>query len=252
MPPKGELVLQVIQDLISMALEGLHLMTWADMGAEMAEKAFLSTGEEKVAGLLLAAGSSTRMGQPKQLLSVGGQTLLRKVLGEALNSDLDKVVLVLGYRAEEIRKRLGRVVGDPRLAVVENSGYEKGISSSIIVGLSTIQESHGHVMILLGDMPFIDSGLVNHLIRRYLDSGSPLGAIKKGTRRSHPVIFSHRLYHELLALKGDRGARELFRKYSDLACLVEPEGFFDDRDIDTPEDFAGFQTTLCSPDSQGT
>jgi molybdenum cofactor cytidylyltransferase len=192
---------------------------------------------ERAAGILLAAGASTRMGKTKQLLPIDGSTLLERILSEALKSHLDRVVLVLGHQAEEIRKALGYTLKHAKLVVVENIQYEQSISSSIIVGLSAIEETHDHVMILLGDMPHIDTALINLLLHQYLASRLPLGAVTIKAKRSHPVIFNRSLYFELHKLRGDVGARALFRKYSDRVCLVEPEEFYDDRDIDTPEDY---------------
>jgi molybdenum cofactor cytidylyltransferase len=99
-------------------------------------------------------------------------------------------------------------------------------------------------MILLADMPHIDADLIDLLIRRYLDSRLPLGAINFKAKRTHPVIFSRKLFHELHNLKGDVGARNLFTKYADQVCLVEPEKFYDDSDIDTPEDLSKYRKTL--------
>ncbi|MFH1241470.1 MAG: nucleotidyltransferase family protein [Pseudomonadota bacterium] len=197
-----------------------------------------------VAGLILAAGSSTRMKRPKQLLPFGEETLLGRILREGLSSDLDLVVLVLGHKAKEIRRNLGPLLDHPRLKVKENRDYRKGISSSIIVGLSEIEGIYDHVMILLGDLPNVDSNLINLLIQRYLDSHLPIGAIRVRNRRTHPVIFGRELYPELYLLKGDTGARTLFDRYGQRVCLVDPERPFDDRDIDTPEDYAQFQRSL--------
>ncbi len=195
---------------------------------------------ENTAGIILAAGASERMGKAKLLLPAGGGILLERVLNEALNSDLDRVVLVLGHRAEVIRSKLGGVLAHPKLSVVENKQYRQGMSSSIITGLVEIEDAYDHVMILLGDIPHVDARLINHLLRRYLDSRLPIGAVKTGTKRSHPVVFSRKLYGELHRLKGDVGGRPLLDKYSSRICLVEPETPYDDRDIDTPEDYAAF------------
>ena len=199
---------------------------------------------KRVAGILLAAGASTRMGKTKQLLPFGEKTLIERVLVEALNSELDKVVLVLGYQAVEIKKIINPVSPQPKLSIIENRQFKQGISSSIITGLSEIENTHDHVMILLGDMPFIHRDLINLLIRRYLKSGLWIGAIKGQDRPAHPMIFSRQLYPELLILRGDVGAKALFTKYSDQVCLIQPEGPYNDRDIDTPEDYAGFQISL--------
>ena len=194
----------------------------------------------KVAGLLLAAGSSTRMGKPKQLLPAGLGTFLERILNETLKSDLDKVILVLGHRFNEIQAALGQILQHSKLKVIENKQYKEGISSSIIAGLSEVEESHDHVMILLADIPHINADLINHLLIRYLESRLPLGAIKIKAKRSHPVIFNRRMYHELHKLRGDVGARNLFIKYSDRVCLVEPDTFYEDSDIDTPKDYLKF------------
>jgi molybdenum cofactor cytidylyltransferase len=199
---------------------------------------------ESVAGIVLAAGESTRMGRPKQLLQAGGGTLLERIINEALRSDLDEVILVLGHKYEEIRATLGQVLQHPNLKVIENRKFKKGISSSIIAGLSEVEDNHDHVMILLADMPYIDANLIDLLLRRYIDSRLPLGAIKLKTKRTHPVIFSRKLFHELHNLKGDVGARNLFKKYADQVCLVEPVGFYDDSDIDTPESHAKYRKIL--------
>lgn len=196
------------------------------------------------AGILLAAGTSSRMGKPKQLLEVGGQPLLARIINEALNSDLDTVVLVLGHQAEDIRDAIGQVLRHPKLKVIDNKLYEQGISTSIIAGLSEAEKNSDHVMILLADMPHINAGLINFLLKRFLNSRLPLGAVKIKGKRSHPVIFNRKLYHELHQLNGDAGAKDLFLRYSGQVCLVEPEEFYDDMDIDTREDYIRYQESL--------
>lgn len=196
---------------------------------------------ETVAGLILAAGASTRMGKPKQLLNLGDVSLIDHVLREALNSELDLIVLVLGHQAEEIRKALKIDLSNQKLRIIENSHYRRGISSSIKAGLSDVEDRYDHCMVILADMPYITSKLINHLMVKYLTSGLPLGAIKRREIRSHPVIFGRSLYHELYLLRGDTGARSLFLRDPDKICLVEPEYDYDDMDIDTPEDYLEFK-----------
>lgn len=204
----------------------------------------MKKGLTRVAGILLAAGASTRMGKTKQLLPLGGKTLVERVLIEALSSELERIVLVLGYQAGDIKKVITRLGPQPKLRIIENRQFEQGMSSSIIAGLSEIENTHDHVMILLGDMPFVHRDLINLLLRRYLRSGLPIGAIKGKERPAHPMIFSRKLYPELMVLRGDVGARALFGKYKDQVCLIEPEGPYDAMDIDTLEDYAEFQISL--------
>ena len=191
--------------------------------------------------MVLAAGASTRMGEPKQLLDIGGVSLLDHVLDRALRSQLDQVVLVLGSNFKEIRKKLKVDFQDSRLLVVENSNYLDGISSSIIAGLQTIEDRFDNCMIILGDMPNISTGLIDRLLNFYFESGKVLGAVKKSNKRSLPVIFNRQLFPELHQLTGDKGATDLFRKYSSQVCMVEPVEEYDDMDIDTPEDFEKYR-----------
>ncbi len=191
----------------------------------------------RVAGLVLAAGASTRMGRPKQMLQIGGFSLLDGILGETLTSELDLVILILGYRAQEIKEGLKTDLHHPKLKIIENKNYRDGISSSIITGLSEVEEDHDQVMIILADMPHITSKIINLLLHQYLASGLPLGAIKIKENRSHPVIFDRKCYGKLHLLRGDMGARELFLKFPDQVCLVEPKEDIDDIDIDTMRDY---------------
>ena len=204
----------------------------------------MKRAKEKVAGIILAAGASTRMGEPKQLLTLDGQTLLDRILGQAFDSDLDRVILVLGHQAQGIMRELKIDLHYPKLKIIENRNYRDGISSSIITGLSAIEDEFDHAMVILADMPRITANLINHLLHRYLVSSLPLGAIKIKNRRSHPVIFSRRLYPELHQFRGDVGARDLFQKYADQVCLVEPEQEYNDTDIDSPEDYFRFKRSL--------
>lgn len=190
-----------------------------------------------VAGLLLAGGSSSRMGRPKQLLPLGEASLLDHVLKQAISSDLDRVVLVLGHKAGEIRKGLKTPLDHPKLTILENAEYQKGISSSLLCGLRQVEDRYEHVMVILADMPYVTSDLINRLLRRYLASGLSLGAVRTKRGRSHPVILGRRFFPDLHRLQGDVGGRELFALFPKDLCLVESGEAHHDMDIDTPEDY---------------
>ena len=197
-----------------------------------------------IAGLVLAAGSSSRMGTPKQLLPFGRSTLLDHVLAQALHSDLKRVVLVLGFKAKTIARGLKTDLHHPKLRVIENKDCSHGLSSSLIAGLSVVEKDSEAVMILLGDMPHVTASLINLLLYRYEQSGISLAALTSGGKRSHPVIIGRPFFPALHDLQGDEGAKALFVQHADLVLLVEPPGEYDDTDIDTRDDYSALRRKL--------
>jgi molybdenum cofactor cytidylyltransferase len=196
---------------------------------------------EKVAGLLLAAGASTRMGHPKLLLPVEGRPMVERVLDECVRSDLDNVVVVLGNQSDRIAEALGALRRNPKVSLVVNPDYASGMSASIRAGLPEVEKDYDHVMIVLADMPFVNADVINLLIHRYLSSDCLMGAVRVKGRRSHPVIFGRKTYPALMKLCGDAGARHLFQAPEKNFCLVDLGDAYDDQDIDTPEDYARLQ-----------
>lgn len=197
----------------------------------------MNSQQERVAGLVLAAGASRRMGEPKQLLRMGDKSLLERILAEVLKSELDEVILVLGHRFREVREAVSRSLPNEKLRIVKNDRYREGMSTSIIAGLGAVEKDTRHVMIVLADMPNITALLINHLLKRYLASGKSLGAIQIQGRRSHPVILGRARFEALCKLEGDVGARGLFDSFRGDVCLVDAPQGFSDLDLDTPEDY---------------
>jgi molybdenum cofactor cytidylyltransferase len=177
------------------------------------------------------------MGQPKQLLPLGRWSLLEHAIRQALGSDIDVLFLVLGSHAKEIRERIAPDLLGSRLRIIENPRFSEGISTSIISGIRQIEPLYEHTLILLGDMPWITFDLINHLIEEYLRSGLSLGAVRTRNGRTLPVIVGRKFYPFLHELHGDVGARELFLIFPREVCLVEPDGLYEDSDIDTPEEY---------------
>lgn len=185
-----------------------------------------------VAGIVLAAGGSRRMGRPKMLLPLGPRTVLGAAVAPLLEARvLDPVVVVLGCDAEEVRRGSG-LPEDPRLRVVANEGWREGMASSLRRGLGECP-SAGAALLALGDQV----GVTPERVRRLVDawrSGAPLAVPVHAGRASHPVVFSRRLWPELLELSGDVGAREVVLRHQAEAARVECEPL---RDIDTAEEY---------------
>ncbi len=147
----------------------------------------------------------------------------------------------LGFQSDRIAGALGELRLNPKVRVVVNPEYASGMSSSIRTGLPEVEKEFDHVMIVLADMPFVNAGVINLLLQRYLSSGCVMGAVFVKGRRSHPVIFGREIYPALMTLSGDAGARHLFQIAEKNVCLVELGDAYDDQDIDTPEDYARLQ-----------
>ena len=197
-----------------------------------------------IAGIILAAGASKRMGRPKQLLPVGEFNLVEMVLQEAIQSVLGTVVLVLGYESDAIKRNIRpSLVHHHKLKIIHNSGYKNGMSTSIILSLKIVEKEYDQVMFLLSDMPYLSASIINHLIKGYWESGSDLCALKVKKRRSLPVIVSRKYYPDMHRLRGDIGARDLFVKYANEVSFIEAPEAYHDFDLDTPEDYEEYLKT---------
>jgi molybdenum cofactor cytidylyltransferase len=187
---------------------------------------------KKVAGLILAAGKSERMGRPKALLPFMGRCFLTHVLTEASQSSLADVKIVLGHHAEAILEALPEL----RPKVLINPEYESEQLSSLQCGLKHLSliKLDG-VMVFLIDHPMIHRGLINQLIEAFTKKDSPIVIPSFEHRRGHPMIFGAELFNELLAAPLDQGAVSVVRKHPhDILHLdVDEPGVL--VDIDTPE-----------------
>lgn len=191
-------------------------------------------------GIVLAAGASTRMGRPKQLLPLGGRPLLQRTLDQAAAACLDELILVLGHRAAEIRDALD--LPDPsRCRVVVNEHYRGGQAGSLRLGLRSADPAAAAAAILLGDQPLVTAGLIDRVVRAYREAGAraarPMYVGAGGERvPGHPVLLGRATWAELERLGGDRGARDLLAAHPDWLCEI-PLGDDPPLDVNTEEDW---------------
>jgi len=200
--------------------------------------------QKQTAGIILAGGSSTRFGRPKQLLILKGKYLLEYVLTAALESELNHVVLVLGHDHQNILQALGACTIHERLQVVINHRYLEGQSRSLQAGLLKIRQTFPSVMFLLGDQPLLDSNTIDHMLDRFRYSGKDICVPVCKGKRGNPTIFNRVLYDQLLAIEGDIGARNIIRANPERVLYIEmndPLCFFD---IDSPKDLTNLQLLL--------
>lgn len=183
--------------------------------------------------IILAAGNSSRLGRPKQLLPYQGKTLLTHVVTEALETDLQPMVVVTGAFQREV----GDSLQGQALSIVHNPGWETGMASGIVAGLMealSIEPHLGAVIIAVCDQPFISGDLFRSLVEAHTVSGKGLIACAYAETVGTPVFFDRRYFPELLALGGDAGAKQLLRRYpDDVTTIPFPKG---EIDIDTEED----------------
>jgi len=186
-----------------------------------------------ISALLLAAGESKRMGRQKLLLPFGTNTIIEQAIDNLLNSRVDEIIVVLGYRAEELITKIGR---NP-LKIAVNPHYQQGMSTSIIAGLNLIDNNAKAVMIALADQPSISNKTIDKLIEEFRLHNKGIIIPTYQGNRGHPVIFSIKYKSALLKLTGDVGGRGIIEKHRD-DILEIPVDYKDiNVDIDTPSDY---------------
>jgi molybdenum cofactor cytidylyltransferase len=187
--------------------------------------------------LLMAAGLSKRMGQPKLLLPAPEGNLLRQSLRHVLDAGNCRVAVVAARNGPLKREH----AGDEPIEWIESDRSHLGLGESLAFGLRELIAHHSPkaVMILLGDQPDLESSAVRQVAEAYWKTGSPIVQIRYADRPGHPVLFDAALFPELLALTGDTGAREVLRHYEEQIIYVHSEET-SPPDIDTPEDYLGY------------
>jgi molybdenum cofactor cytidylyltransferase len=200
--------------------------------------------QEQTAGIILAGGSSTRFGRSKQILKLKGKYLLEYVLNAALDSKLNRVVLVLGHDHQKILQTLGNSTTHECLQLVINHHYLEGQSRSLKAGLSIIRDRFPAVMFLLGDQPMLDSNTIDHLLNKFHYSGKDICVPICNGKRRNPAIFNRIFYDQLMAIEGDIGARDIIRANPDRVLYVEIDNPLYFVDIDSQKDFENLQLLL--------
>ncbi len=191
------------------------------------------SGTLKIAGIILAAGSSRRMGRVKALLPWGDSLLLEKVIDSASQSRLDSVMVVLGHEADVIKEK----IDFNGVRVTVNSDYETGQSSSLRASLCALDDDTDAAMFLLGDQPFISVQVIDKLIRTFCRHPSGLLIPTHGGKRGNPVLVHKSIFEMIHKITGDTGARALFDSLGGQITeikVLDPGILLD---IDTPADY---------------
>jgi molybdenum cofactor cytidylyltransferase len=190
-----------------------------------------------IVAVVLSAGESSRMGRPKALLPVGNTFFLDRIVASLRQTRVERIVVVLGHNAPALEEKIRHLP----VTILVNPDYSRGQLSSLQVALRALEkEAVDGIVLHLVDHPFIDARLVDRMIDEFY-AAQPLIVVPvcRG-RRGHPVIFSRRLFPELLAAPLDEGAKSVVRAHASetLEVATDEEGIT--CDIDTPEEYRRF------------
>lgn len=183
--------------------------------------------------IILAAGESRRMGQPKLLMPFGERTIIDIVIREAIRSELNHLIVVVGSDNDKIERQ----IQDYPLTVTENPEYLRGMLSSVQCGLRALPDNSDAVMILLGDQPMIPASVINQVIHAYHQSDKGIIIAVHNGKRGHPILFEMKYRHEVLQLSKDHSLHDLTRNHPDDILEVEVDTPDILRDIDTIDDY---------------
>lgn len=186
--------------------------------------------------LILAAGGASRMGCIKQLLAYKNFTLIETAVNNALSSKANKVYCVLGANSEVIKNHINTEV-----IFINNPNWEKGISSSIVAGIShldCISKKPDGVLVTLADQPNVDAQYINGLIDLFRANPNYIIASKYGNKNGVPALFPNLTFKSLLKLKDDKGAQEYMNREETHVITFTSKDTATLDDIDTKEDYS--------------
>ena len=187
----------------------------------------------KPAIVIVAAGQSSRLGSPKQLLQFNGKSLLQHAVHEALKTNLP-VIVVIGANNDLVQTEVTGL----EVTIIENKRWQQGMSTSLHCGLMAAQNAERDldgIIFMVSDQPFVSTLLLDDLLRTQRETGLPIIASDYGDTPGTPVLFHKIFFEELKNLYGDAGAKKLIETHKNLTAAVPfPKGKID---IDTKEDY---------------
>lgn len=187
--------------------------------------------------LLLAAGESSRLGEPKQLLNFDGKMLLQHFIDISINSLAESVILILGAYGQTIQNKLDA----QKIHVVHNLNWKDGLSSSISVGLNCALELNPQteaVVLVLCDQPYLTTAILNEIINKHINSDKPIVNCQYSYTNGPPTLFHKRMFSHLRDLESSHGAKSVVSKFiQEVASIEFPNGHID---IDTRTDYTNF------------
>ncbi len=186
-----------------------------------------------MAGVVLAAGTSTRMGRNKLFMELEGETLVRRAVGRVSKAGVDPLFVVLGHEAELVQKALEGIRYQPVL----NLEYERGVNSSLRAGIHAVAETAaGAAVVVLADMPFVTTAMIHTLVQKYRESDAPLVISDYEGVNAPPMLYDRSLFGELAASEGQGCGKHVVKRHRHEAeSALWPVDAL--TDLDAPEDY---------------
>ena len=187
----------------------------------------------RIAAVVLSAGESSRMGRPKALLPIEGETFIGRIVGSLKRTQVGKILVVLGHNAGPLAAAIRALP----VEILINPNYQLGQLSSLQVAVRNLlsdPDCEG-MLVHLVDHPYIDASLVDRMIRQFYESKKDIVVPRCRGKRGHPVLFSRRLFGELLDAPMDQGAKAVVNAHGDATLEIETDDEGITVDIDTPE-----------------
>jgi len=193
----------------------------------------------RVAGVVLAAGTSSRMGLNKLFLPLGGTSVLRRAVATAHDAGLDPVLVVLGHESDRALAELAGL----RCTPVVNAEFARGMNSSVRAGISAVPEDASGAVLMLADMPFVTAAMLRALVDRYRAAETPLVVSTYGEVLAPPILYGRPLFGELRTLDGDGCGKRVVKAHRSEAIEMQwpPSAL---TDLDFPEDLERVRTGI--------
>lgn len=191
----------------------------------------------KIGAIILAAGMSKRMRQPKLLLPLYGKPLFRYPLELAIRNKLDPIVFIAGQHMEKFQAGTTDLQG---IEMIRNPNFAMGMSTSLGMGIEQLRERTTATFIFLADQPFVPDLVIQTMIEHFeeeLSSGGKIIRPQYQGSPGHPILIHKSLYREFLQLDGDKGGKEIIKKYKEETKVISFDSFIWGMDIDTVEEY---------------
>lgn len=196
------------------------------------------SGQSGISAIVLAAGMSQRMGSPKQLLRMGQTTLLERTLSNVRQANVDEIILVLGFAADEIQ----RTISTNGLVTVINPGYKQGMGTSLSAGLAAVNAQAEGAFIVLADQPFVSPATLDRMIEYHKRYRPQIVIPTYKGFRGNPVLLDRAVFAEVMNLRGDIGCRAIFGSHTEGIHKLEVDDAGILLDVDTLQDFHKLQS----------